>query len=693
MNYSYKIHIINRELNLDPTYKNVVQVFNPLTNTKDYSGVFTNDELTFDATDTEINFDIDDGINASVVLDIQPSDDLEEEQANINKQFGVNTNSVSMQEAINRQYAIVQEQTSDDNGNITNTKLYFYFIDSASIRNSFSVKYNLKLDVFMTYPLFSDISIDKTKISRAHVDRFTNGSTLNNASFNFNNLFLETGEPFENAFQKIRHEKINAKLKNICGTNFQKLGSVNLTDDVLESILKKTRWLYALRRTATNSQLLMAPYYAKKDRYDIHYYISHTINYTQDGKAIDANMLYYDYAEAAGIYNAYISPFGPFGTINNNISNYRIAYNFDPITYRLDIVFLCEFRPDTEPNGFNNYVLYNSYEIDDADNNIKEIPFFINNVSHYMYIDYGGIDMLWNNISYFESKDIQLFNYNNLSLSNVYNYEDIEKAEIKSKIRLAFNEFKIKTQFDDAETIIDLNVLKTANVKFKILNNLNPSNDGDIYITLNELWKKDFGITSKVQYIPLFYSDKFKEYQATNKNYRITGQALPIITGTFGGALGGAIKGGAIGAVVGGVVGFGSSAYKVHANFDNMINTPDAIKLKGQNITIDEKITPSFIYLEHNKLREEDLKTINMYFYEFGYNIGIIDEIEKYFTRSSFNYIQLENCKKDLHALINENIIDIVVKALEEGVRFWKPSHYSSNKFNYTTNNLEESLL
>lgn len=688
MNYSYKIHIINRDLNLDPTYKNVVQVFNPLTKTKDYSSVFTNDELSFDATDTEINFDLKDGINASVLLEIQSNNDLEEEQANINKQFGVNTNSVSMQEAINRQYAIVQETTTDDNGNITNTKLYFYFIDNAVIKNSFSVKYDLVLDAFMTYPLFSDIDVNKTKISRAHVDRFASGSVLNNASFNLNNNFLETGEPIEDLYQKIRKQKINAKMKNICGTNYQKISTYTPGEDVINDIILNTRWLYALARTATNNQIWIAPYYPKETTYNIKYYISHTTNYTVDGHRIDANMMYYNKAEDNKVYNGYISPFGPFGTINNNITNYRIAYSWDPIPKNLDIIFLCNYD-----NDYSCYYLNNSYEIENANNKIKQIPFFIADTSQFMYIDYSGIDMLFNNISYFESENIKLFDDTGISLTNNYNYTDIEKAEVKTKMRMAFNEFKIKSQFDDAETILDLNILKTTNVFFKIINNLNPSNDGDIYITLNDLWEKNFGITSKIQYTPLFYSDKFKEYQATNKNYRVTGQALPIITGTLGGAIGGALKGGAIGAGVGGVVGFGSSAYKVHANFDNMINTPDAIKLKGQNITIDEKITPSYIYLEHNELREEDLKAVNMYFYEFGYNIGIIDNIENYLTRSSFNYIQLENCKKDLHALINEKIIDIVVKALENGVRFWKPSHYTNDKFNYTTNNLETKLL
>ena len=81
-----------------------------------------------------------------------------------------------------------------------------------------------------------------------------------------------------------------------------------------------------------------------------------------------------------------------------------------------------------------------------------------------------------------------------------------------------------------------------------------------------------------------------------------------------------------------------------------------------------------------------------MYFYEFGYAINNVDNLENFFTRSSFNYIQTENCEKDLHALISKNVLDVIIKALNEGVRFWTAWHYNHSKFEYTTNNLENEL-
>ena len=189
------------------------------------------------------------------------------------------------------------------------------------------------------------------------------------------------------------------------------------------------------------------------------------------------------------------------------------------------------------------------------------------------------------------------------------------------------------------------------------------------------------------------YSDKFKEYKATNQNYQITGQAIPIVTGTLGGTVAGAKFAGVYGAVGGALVGLGTSALKVHTNFDNMKNSPNSIKLKGQQIAIDNKVKNKFFNIEHNTLRETDLIQANLYFYEYGYNISEIDNISNFFTRSSFNYIQLEDCEKDVHALINKNVLDIIIKALNNGVRFWTKSHYETNKFKYTTNNLETKLL
>lgn len=685
----YKIHVINRDLNFDKTYKNVIQFFNTADNTKDYTGVFTNDELSFTDAEETINFDLFDSINASVVLDTtSESAPLQFNDVNIN-----------INKALNRQYCIIQEKEKDDNGNTLKTNLYFYFIDKAIIKNEYLVRYDLILDVFTTHPLFSDVDVDKTKITRAHTDRFASGSTLSSATFNLNNKFLETGEPIDDAYIKIRKSKQNASFKNICGTNYQKLSTASLSNEILNEIINNTRWLYVVARATKNNYLRIAPYYPKKSNYTIKYYVSHTIDYTNDGHLIDADFLYNDQAESADVYNAYISPFAPFGTINNNINNYRIAYSYDNLNNTLDIIFLCEFEP--LPDGFDNYVLYNSYEIENADSNITRIEFFVNALARYIYLDYSQLgDAFKNFISYFESEDITLFNSTITNLSNVYNYTDIQRAEIKTKMRMSYNEYTLKSQFDTAETAIDLNILKTTTLKIKVLNNLNPANDGDVFITINDIWKKNFGITSKVQYTPLFYSDKFREYVATNKNYRITGQAIPILSATAGGAVGGAVSGlkiggvygGAIGAVAGGIIGFGSSAFKVHTNFDNMLNTPDAIKLKGQNITIDEKITPSYVYIENNGLRDEDEKAVNYYFYEYGYNISIIDNIKNYFTRRDFNYIQLDDCEKDIHALLNEDILKTIITALNNGVRFWSKTKYIDSKFSYTTNNLESKL-
>ena len=100
----------------------------------------------------------------------------------------------------------------------------------------------------------------------------------------------------------------------------------------------------------------------------------------------------------------------------------------------------------------------------------------------------------------------------------------------------------------------------------------------------------------------------------------------------------------------------------------------------------------NFIYLEHNQIREKDNRELTYYFFEYGYNISEINDIKNFFTRSSFNYIQLEDCEKNIHALINKNVLDIIIKALNEGVRFWTKEHYNHSKFNYTTSNIENRL-
>lgn len=670
MQYSYKIHIINRDLNLDKTYKNVVQVFNPLTHTKDYTTVFTNAELNFDETDSEIDFDIKDGINASVVLDLQPAETSEEEIANIYKQFGAS--SISIKDALSRQYAIVQEQEIDNNGNVQKTNLYFYFITDYNIINSYTIKYILELDCFMTYPLFSDIEVNKTKILRAHVNRFDLGATANSATHLLTNKYLETGEPYDNEFIKVRKEIINKNF--IQNLKFKQLNDARSSEQ-LRKVLTQTLWLYVIRRTEdTNypNEIYCAPLEA-----DAYYYVSTDDNST-NWKTLNAKALYNALAEDANVINAFISPLSPFGSYqNDSITTVYTAYSYTSQTGVLNIIFV---------NSANT--IYN-YKNRDFDGGARVIGYGYANGA--IRFSLGNYNNLKTYIASHQTESFELFKKTNQYINIPFDYDMIKKAEIKTKIRQCYNEYKLKTQLDDSELLLDLVYLKTNELKLQAYNNISAENNGEIFLTCNNLYNKRFGSYTKAQYTPTFFSDKFNEYKATNKNFALTGIATPIFAGAIGGAIGGA-KAGPVGALVGGAIGAVGAGIKTYTNYDNMINSPDSIKYKGQSVSLDNFINDYFFYIEHNELRNEELKAVNMYLYEYGYAINEINEISDYFTRSSFNFIQTEDCEKDLHALINKNVLDTIIKALNNGVRFWTPWHYSHSKFAYTTNNLENEL-
>ena len=670
--YKYRVHIIARDINFDPTYKNVVQFFNATLKTKDYTGVFTNDELTFAESEETINFDPKDAINANICVDY--NDDF------VLSKFGVA--SMSINDALNRQYCIIKESKYNDETEAEiSSKLYFYFITNATIKNDSLVNYTLKLDVFTTYPLYSDIDIDKTKILRAHIKRFT-GASYSNVNFDLTNKYLTTGEPIDNEFSKIKIEDIEPNFKKIGSATITKItGSDTLPseNDTIENVLNSLTWLYIIRRkkegggSYVTNYLFFAPFLNNKiDNFsNILFYVSPD-NDPNNFIQIDANALYAELLEDPYIYNAYISPLAPYGTMATG--NF-IYYNYNDNTKVLEIIF-------------NKNNVYNYQNLDKSKTDAKTFSYDSSIASAGVYIGYD--DNIKAFISYFETDDITLFDKSGVTLSNTpFSYSEIAKAEIKTKIRPSYNEYNLKCELDTSTTTIDLSILQTNYLTLKAINNLSNNTNGEIYFTCNDIYKKDYGIFTQAQYTPLMFSDKFKEYKATNRNYQITGQAIPMITGTLGGAVSGGLKFGAVGAVVGGVVGFGTSAIKVHTNFDNMKNSPNSIKLKGQNISIDNKVKQRFFNIEHNRLRDEDLNAVNLYFYEYGYTINNIDEIKNYLTRSSFNYIQLEDPTKDIHALLNENVLQIVIDALKNGVRFWTKAHYINDRFNYTTNNLE----
>lgn len=682
MFYNYKIHVLNRDINFDISNKNVVQFFNPLNNTKDYTGVFTSEELTFneyyDETETDIiNFDAGDGVNASVVLDLNGE--------NVANQFLTNENALTIQQALSRQYCIIDEIIFNDEGIKQSSKLYFYFIVGYSLKNANTIKYNLKIDAFTTYPLFSDIAVDETKILRAHTDRYTIDSTPANAKYNLNSRYLQTAEPLDNIFTKIRKEKINKNFVNFAGILYKDLGNTPIAKSTIENILNKTKWLYIMYRQEASggginaNVILTAPYITKNPSlYNVKYYISPNDNYTQDGHEINANVAYGSLSENPHIYNAFISPLAPFGTLKTQESNYYIAYKLTG--YNLDIIFV------------NNNILQNNQDLNGDNVKTKGAIYDALNYDYAtIVISYSDTRSIGNFISYFETDEIILFN-DSPTPSNYFDYTTLNELEPKTKIRQNFNDYVLKSTFDNGDLILDLSIIKTNKIKIKAIQNISGITNGEIYATINDLNILDYGLFTKTQYTPLFYNDKFEQYKATNTNYAITGQAIPILSGTLAGGIAGAKIGGVYGAVAGAVVGFGASAYKVYTNFDNMQNSPDAIKLKGQNITIDEAVQDNFIYLEHNQIREKDNRELTYYFFEYGYNISEINDIKNFFTRSSFNYIQLEDCEKNIHALINKNVLDIIIKSLNEGVRFWTKEHYNHSKFNYTTSNIENRL-
>jgi len=688
MLYKYQVHVINRDLHFDPNYKNVVQFFDPLTRTKNYNSVFTNDELTFTAADSEIlNFDMQDGKTATIVLDI--ADEL-------TTPLQFMTNNLSLNDALNRQYCIINESQTDDDGVIIKNKLYFYFIVGQNVINQHLIKYNLKLDSFTTYPLFSDIDISKTKIERAHVDRFTQDSTLNHVKYNFNNKYLETAEPTDNIYNKYKSEEIEKDFIKLAGGNYKKIGADTLSNEIIENVLNNMSWLYITQRlnnAVTKNKIWCAPFFNNKDlRFaNISIYISDKDDIT-DATAIKINLnamaLYNQFSEDPKVYDSFISPLSPFGTIltkqTTSEQNYYIAYDYNATSTDLKIIFKA-----------NDFLIYNKQTFENNLNRPCALffdPSTDSEIVNGFYIGYNDITNSY--ISYFETENIELFS-NDFALANTYSIELLERAEIKTKIKQSYNEYIYKTDLDANNKLnLDLTILKTNELKIKALNNLSNLTGGEIFTTINNLYTKDFGLYTKPRYTMTFFTDKYAEYKQTHQNYEITGQALPIIAGTAAGIAGGFAKGGIIGAAVGGAVGFGASALKVHETFETMKNTIDAIKLKGQNIQIDLKVKNRLFNIEHYKLKDTDMLSVIKYFYEYGYNINDIEDLSKFFTRSSFNYIQLnDNCEKDLHAFINNAIMEDITTALKNGVRFWKPSHYNLYNFSYETNNIETKLL
>ena len=221
---------------------------------------------------------------------------------------------------------------------------------------------------------------------------------------------------------------------------------------------------------------------------------------------------------------------------------------------------------------------------------------------------------------------------------------------------------------------------------------------GSINSLYNEHTDKDLStgiVTSEVFSLP-FRMDKFQEYVANNKNYRINAYMSDFRQGVTG-AMNNLFTNG-VAAAGASLVGMGVSAmfttFELSKQEDTLKHAPDARMNASNSYFLKSSYADVAPYAEMFIITEKEARELCDFNHQFGFTYSEIDKPNNYFhTRWFFNYIKfnpsnfsllIDGEKKPIANHIKNRIKDI----MHRGVRLWH-----TDEINYDLENPEISIF
>lgn len=185
-----------------------------------------------------------------------------------------------------------------------------------------------------------------------------------------------------------------------------------------------------------------------------------------------------------------------------------------------------------------------------------------------------------------------------------------------------------------------------------------------------------------------YSNDALQSMLANNKNFFLqnslqrTGDLAKNITSIGGGYMQGYEASGLLLGAYQTALNYYMSKESESLNVDNLRQAPDSIVNANGNVLFTNDVSEMGIYVEEYQALPVVLESSNDIMFKFGFSLNIIDNINNYFIRKYFNYIEANIEVIDAPISIDEK--NRIRNLFDKGIRFW-----NSDNIQYTLENYE----
>lgn len=677
-----KVMLLNKNVPWDNSYKNIPR-FKSRGEQENYFNLLTNNSFIFSAIE-ESNFTFGDGLYADVKVDF----------SNI---------YLDCQQALQCNYLVVEH----------NDAQYFYFILKAQLLNKNVALYALELDIFNTYLLGVDYTMENIYFKKAHCDRFMltkNRFNLNPADIVENNVVIEKASKVFN-IDRMQNNQYQKYITNVDKKNYLYYDNENPTQTMinLNNELNKINWVYCFitdlsdlgyTQGLSNSEKFLLketdvtlgsslPTLQEKVEVRTPYYVlafpavgiaGGTTNfyaYVQVGDStyaeepIDSDRSYTTLANNTGCLGFYISKQAPFNFDSTNFAFNSITYNEVVGTNLKHITFPNEFS-----NTYSNNGVWKPLSEGGA-------PVYLMKSWNKDYINFQQYNIL----------EQGSFEYTQNDTNPNANF--IPNLEPKMYQKPYFN-VQLKTTNNEGMEY-DLTMLNSTSCKLKhkevvfaestkAYDILEAPNETNVISTYKNYEQCNFGNTYINNYTIPFSLEKYSEYIQSHKNSLIISSASSAVpTAIFKSA-------------------------KLFANLEDLKNQPDSVKSLNNNLLHDMLLGTLAPYIVTMKINDTSYNNVFMYYHRYGYEFNNYDDLSTRLNcRYWFNYVKCDDAFNDFTGVFSKNndistkiqtignkqmnvaIKDRISSVLTYGTTFWN-YHNQQFTFNINVNNIETRL-
>lgn len=630
--------------------------------------------------------------------------------------------TISLNELLNTNYVIVREILSDNT-----IKTFYYFVTENEQRNARACLLSLTLDIFATYKIGYDFSINNILTDRIHLNRFTDDSTISNLQMDIRpDSDLNISESFDSNFEaQITEENYvcNSNLEHVYGGtksnfNLKIIGwlvgffSYSFENNPKDDFDRLNS--YTIENIQLPYKCFVAPILSNSDfgflqSLDV---IGDSTQRSKLQRILPASYFYKGYKIAGKKITTYRK-------IGDATTDYTI-YTLNPICFQI-------VKELPLPYGKNVFYWEENNNCYTLNNMNGDFTFYnVGAGANFSIGDtYTGSYLLMeiNNINKNDfGTSIRISTGQKINFTNNI-LDELRKTELEPKIfKFPYTKFELLNKVSN--TPYDYNIFDIKNFNGNDYLKLDISTNQ--IMDISGVYNFDY-VSDSVRYplsvlesMGLGYlsqlslpgdNNEWANYTINNKNYLTTGILLPTLKSVMDISFSQMDKFNYLSIAKPGL-NFGSDLITSIANIENVKAIPDTVRAstniwEASVVLIDNDDLNSVLYsnlktrLLVKKITSQQKNILFDYFYKFGYSLRKSTSSDQWFNRVIFNYVKTaENSINKIQpnsvffVPMSEEIKKTISDNLENGITFLEFSKDHLDLFDkFGNENWEKNLL